>query len=67
MYRHFDFVTVAKEAKAKKPSPEIFEYAIKQGNFNKEKWLHIGDKPEKDYYPVQEMGYFFFSFFFYVF
>eukprot|EP00484_Ammonia_sp_Unknown_P022596 CAMPEP_0197025598 /NCGR_PEP_ID=MMETSP1384-20130603/5869_1 /TAXON_ID=29189 /ORGANISM="Ammonia sp." /LENGTH=257 /DNA_ID=CAMNT_0042454141 /DNA_START=33 /DNA_END=806 /DNA_ORIENTATION=+ len=54
---YFDFIAVAKEAKAKKPDRKIFEYAASIGDFQlDETWVHIGDNIEKDFKCVNEIG-----------
>ena len=54
---YFDFIAVAKEAKAKKPDRAIFEYASAIGGFElDESWVHIGDNIGKDFVCVNDYG-----------
>mmetsp|Transcript_30684 Transcript_30684/g.49890 ORF Transcript_30684/g.49890 Transcript_30684/m.49890 type:complete len:261 (-) Transcript_30684:110-892(-) len=54
---YFDFIAVAKDARAMKPDQRIFEYAAQVGSFElDESWVHIGDNIEKDFLCVNKYG-----------
>ena len=55
--QYFDFMVLSKEVGEEKPSPVIFEEALKlAGNPAPETVFHIGDSKEKDWAPAVALG-----------
>lgn len=52
----FDFVTTASQARAYKPSLEIFRLAQKKMAMSPEQWLHAGQSIYHDVIPAQSLG-----------
>jgi 2-haloacid dehalogenase len=53
----FDFVTTASQARAYKPSVEIFRLAQKEVGIPPEQWLHAGQSIYHDVLPAQSLGF----------
>lgn len=52
----FDWIVTAEKMRAYKPSPEVFEYALKAFDIPKEKILHVAQSLFHDIAPAKAMG-----------
>jgi len=52
----FDEVVSAAQAGAAKPSPEIFDQAVRAGGAQAQQTLHVGDHPEADVHGARQAG-----------
>lgn len=53
---YFDKVITSESSKARKPSSEIFQFAIDKANTNKEESVMIGDNPRADIHGARDFG-----------
>ena len=56
IYHYFDHIVLSEEAKALKPDPQIFEYALQLNNANAEEVLMIGDSLATDIIGARNAG-----------
>ena len=56
LIQHFEHVIVSAEFGYEKPSPRIFEEAVRLTGISPESHFYVGDKLEYDYYPPEKMG-----------
>ena len=53
----FDFVVTSEDARCCKPSPAIFERALKQLDLSADRLLMVGDSPDRGYHGGQPVRY----------
>ena len=53
---YFKRIIISEDIKAQKPSPEIFEYALKSNNARKRESIMVGDSPEVDIAGARNAG-----------
>ncbi len=56
LIQHFEHVIISAEFGYEKPSPLIFEEAMRLTSLTPENHFYVGDKLEYDYYPPEKMG-----------
>ncbi|WP_406662029.1 HAD family hydrolase [Methanolobus sp. ZRKC3] len=56
LYQHFDFIIFSSDLGYKKPDARLFEKALKRLGLETHEVMAIGDTPENDIYPPQELG-----------
>ena len=56
LIQHFEHVIVSAEFGYEKPSPKIFEEAVRLTGLSHESHFYVGDKLEYDYYPPKKLG-----------
>jgi putative hydrolase of the HAD superfamily len=54
---YFDLIISSAEIGMKKPSPDIFTYALQQAHVSAQECLYIGDRCDNDIIPAKKLGF----------
>lgn len=56
IYKYFEVIVTSESSKARKPSPEIFEFALSLAKGEKQESVMIGDNPKTDIHGARDYG-----------